>query len=56
MSGEVVIKIPTVLDKELTVEELFLFLLENEAEIDWEGLKGSLSNLLASGSILEFKG
>jgi hypothetical protein len=56
LSGEVVIKIPTVLEKELTVEELFLFLLENEAEIDWEGLKGSLYNLLASGSILEFKG
>jgi hypothetical protein len=49
LSGEVVIKIPTVLDKELSVEELFLFLLENEAEIDWDGLKGSLSNLLASG-------
>jgi hypothetical protein len=49
IDGEVSIKIPTVLEKELTVEELFIFLIENEAEIDWETLKSNMAFLIAPG-------
>ncbi len=47
--------VPTILEAELTPEELFCFLIENESEIDWETLKMNLQYLTEPSQIMEFK-
>ena len=55
IEGEVRLHVPTILEAELTPEELFCFLIENESEIDWEIMKVNLHYLTEPSKFMEFK-
>jgi hypothetical protein len=36
LEGSVILKVPSLFEAELTAEDLLVFMLENESEIDWD--------------------